>query len=224
MIYYKDIILLIGGKVGVKIVEAGNLLIIDFEFTMPEGKYSPQNFFPEIIEAGIVKSVNGEVVETFSSYIRPKKFPKLTKRCKSFLNITQHQVDEGMRFEDFIRKLNELDSEKNCTIITWGNMDMKVLKQNCMFNHIPFPFKGEMRDLSLEYKNFFGDRTLTGLWKAAEEYGDKGTGTHHKALDDALTAYKLFKLVEQDKQYLEKPKPPTIGERIDLSELFRRAT
>lgn len=224
MIYYKDSILLIGGKVGVKIVEAGNLLIIDFEFTMPEGKYSPQNFFPEIIEAGIVKSVNGEVVETFSSYIRPKKFPKLTKRCKSFLNITQNQVDEGMRFEDFIRKLNELDPEKNCTIITWGNMDMKVLKQNCMFNHIPFPFKGEMRDLSLEYKNFFGDRTLTGLWKAAEEYGDKGTGTHHKALDDALTAYKLFKLVEQDKQYLEKPKPPTIGERIDLSELFRRAT
>nr|WP_194382838.1 3'-5' exonuclease KapD [Bacillus mojavensis] len=215
---------MIGGKVGVKIVEAGNLLIIDFEFTMPEGKYSPQNFFPEIIEAGIVKSVNGEVVETFSSYIRPKKFPKLTKRCKSFLNITQNQVDEGMRFEDFIRKLNELDPEKNCTIITWGNMDMKVLKQNCMFNHIPFPFKGEMRDLSLEYKNFFGDRTLTGLWKAAEEYGDKGTGTHHKALDDALTAYKLFKLVEQDKQYLEKPKPPTIGERIDLSELFRRAT
>nr|WP_207203646.1 3'-5' exonuclease KapD [Bacillus halotolerans] len=215
---------MIGGKAGVKIVEAGNLLIIDFEFTMPEGKYSPQNFFPEIIEAGIVKSVNGEVVETFSSYIRPKKFPKLTKRCRSFLNITQNQVDEGMRFEDFIRKLNELDPEKNCTIITWGNMDMKVLKQNCMFNHIPFPFKGEMRDLSLEYKNFFGDRTLTGLWKAAEEYGDKGTGTHHKALDDALTAYKLFKLVEQDKQYLEKPKPPTIGERIDLSELFRRAT
>lgn len=50
------------------------------------------------------------------------------------------------------------------------------------------------------------------------------TGTDHKALDDALTAYKLFKLVEQDKQYLEKPKPPTIGERIDLTELLKRAT
>lgn len=131
-----------------------SLLIIDFEFTMPDGKYSPQNFFPEIIETGIVKSIDDEVVETFSSYVRPKKFPKLTKRCKSFLKITQKQVDEGMRFEDFIRKLNELDPEKNSTIITWGNMDMKVLKQNCMFNHIPFPFKGEMRDLSLEYKNF----------------------------------------------------------------------
>jgi sporulation inhibitor KapD len=205
-------------------VDQNNLLIIDFEFTMPEGKYSPQNFFPEIIEAGIVKSVDDAVVETFSSYIKPKKFPKLTKRCKSFLKITQKDVDEGMKFEEFIRKLNELDPQKDCTIVTWGNMDMKVLKQNCMFNHIPFPFKGEMRDLSLEYKNFFGDRTLTGLWKAAEEYGDEGTGTHHKALDDALTTHKLFKRVEQDKQYLEKPKPPTIGERIDLSEVLRRAT
>lgn len=109
-----------------------------------------------------------------------------------------------MRFEDFIRKLNELDPEKNSTIITWGNMDMKVLKQNCMFNHIPFPFKGEMRDLSLEYKNFFGDRTLTGLWKAAEEYGDSGTGTHHKALDDALTAYKLFKLASGHLPHLQR--------------------
>ncbi|AKL86117.1 3'-5' exonuclease KapD [Bacillus atrophaeus] len=205
-------------------MDQNNLLIIDFEFTMPEGKYSPQNFFPEIIEAGIVKSVDDAVVETFSSYIKPKKFPKLTKRCKSFLMITQKDVDEGMKFEEFIRKLNELDPQKDCTIVTWGNMDMKVLKQNCMFNHIPFPFKGEMRDLSLEYKNFFGDRTLTGLWKAAEEYGDEGTGTHHKALDDALTTHKLFKRVEQDKQYLEKPKPPTIGERIDLSEVLRRAT
>lgn len=44
---------------------------------MPDGKYSPQNFFPEIIEAGIVKSIDDEVVETFSSYVRPKKFPKL---------------------------------------------------------------------------------------------------------------------------------------------------
>lgn len=42
-----------------------SLLIIDFEFTMPDGKYSPQNFFPEIIEAGIVKSIDDEVVETF---------------------------------------------------------------------------------------------------------------------------------------------------------------
>ncbi|MCI3987851.1 putative 3'-5' exonuclease KapD, partial [Bacillus vallismortis] len=31
-----------------------SLLIIDFVFTMPEGKYSPQLFFADIIEAGRV--------------------------------------------------------------------------------------------------------------------------------------------------------------------------
>ncbi|ASB90550.1 3'-5' exonuclease KapD [Bacillus sonorensis] len=205
-------------------MKPSTLLIIDFEFTMPEGKYHPQNFFPEIIEAGIVKVVDDEVAETFSSYIKPKKFPKLTRRCKSFLNITQEKVDQGMTFHSFIDKLKELDPDQNSVIITWGNMDMKVLKQNCMFNHVPFPFKGEMRDLSMEYKEFFGDKTLTNLWKAAEEYGDLGTGKQHKALDDAMTTYKLFQLVERDKQYLENPKPTTIGERIDLSKVFPHAT
>ncbi|MBW4887244.1 MAG: 3'-5' exonuclease KapD, partial [Bacillus sp. (in: Bacteria)] len=108
-------------------MEASTLLIIDFEFTMPEGKYHPQNFFPEIIEAGIVKAVHDEVVETFSSYIKPKKFPKLTRRCKKFLSITQEQVDQGITFNALIEKLRELDPDQNSAIITWGNMDMKVL-------------------------------------------------------------------------------------------------
>ena len=51
LIYYHKISFLIGGKAGVKKVDQRSLLIIDFEFTMPDGKYSPQNFFPEIIEA-----------------------------------------------------------------------------------------------------------------------------------------------------------------------------
>ncbi|MDA1476229.1 3'-5' exonuclease KapD [Bacillus changyiensis] len=205
-------------------MKSSTILVIDFEFTMPEGKYRPQNFFPEIIEAGVVKAANHQVIETFSSYVKPKKFPKLTRRCKTFLNITQKQVDQGITFATLIEKLKALDSKQDSVIITWGNTDMKILKQNCIFNHISFPFKGEMRDLSMEYKNFFGDKTLTNLWKAAEEYGDSGMGKQHKALDDAMTTYKLFQLVERDKQYLGKPKPTTIGERIDLSKVFPQAT
>lgn len=78
-------------------MEASTLLIIDFEFTMPEGKYHPQNFFPEIIEAGIVKAVHDEVVETFSSYIKPKKFPKLTRRCKNFSALRRNRLTKASR-------------------------------------------------------------------------------------------------------------------------------
>nr|WP_175579216.1 MULTISPECIES: 3'-5' exonuclease KapD [Bacillus] len=204
-------------------VEQKTVLVVDFEFTMPDGKYHPQNFFPEIIEAGVVKAADETIIDTFSSYVKPKKFPKLTKRCKSFLGITQEDVESGISFEEFIEKLVSLDGGENCEIITWGNMDMKVLKQNCMLNHIAFPFKGKLRDLAFEYKTFFGDRTLTGLRKAAKEYGSEGAGKHHKALDDAMTTYQLLTLFEKDRAYVENPQTTKIGELIDFSHFFDSA-
>ncbi|MEH7545113.1 MULTISPECIES: 3'-5' exonuclease KapD [Bacillaceae] len=196
-------------------------LFIDFEFTMPERNVRMKDFFAEIIEVGIVAIVDDQVTEQFSSYVTPLKFPKLSERCKSFLHITQQQVDRGLTIYELIKKLAEFNKDNvDTTIVTWGNMDMKVLRQNCLMAGVPFPFKGAELDLSMEYKRFFGDQNQTGLWKAVQEYGKEGTGKHHRALDDALTTYNIFKLVEKDKRYLEKPKPTTIGDRIDFSKLL----
>ncbi|WP_243387670.1 3'-5' exonuclease KapD [Bacillus kexueae] len=195
-------------------------LFIDFEFTMPEGKSLPKGFFPEIIEAGYVVVSANKIIKKYSSYIKPTFFPSLTNRCKKFLQISQEQVDLGITFPDFIQLLQQDVFENRTTVVTWGNMDMKVLRQNCHKHRLPFPFQHKELDLSMEYKKFFGDRNQTGLWKAVEAYGKKGTGKHHRALDDALTTYKIFQLVEKDKQYLAKPKPTTIGERVDLSKLL----
>lgn len=198
------------------------LLFIDFEFTMPEGKANPKGFYPEIIEVGIVSVRNHKVEEQFSSYVRPVRFPLLSERCKTFLQISQAKIDEGISFSELLTTLNKYNEHSPATVITWGNMDMKVLRQNCQMNNEIFPFSGKSRDLSMEYKKFFGDRNQTGLWKAVEEYGKKATGKHHCALDDALTTYNLFKLVEEDKRYLQKPTPPTIGDRIDLSKVLNK--
>jgi len=198
------------------------LLFIDFEFTMPEGKSNPKGFYPEIIEVGIVSVKNQKIEEQFSSYVKPNQFPNLSERCKTFLQISQEKIDQGMTFTELLGILSNYNQKAPTTVITWGNMDMKVLRHNCEMNKIEFPFTGKFRDLSMEYKKFFGDRNQTGLWKAVEEYGKKATGKHHRALDDALTTYNLFKLVEDDKRYLQKPTPPTIGDRIDLSEVLNK--
>ncbi|MEH7416979.1 3'-5' exonuclease KapD [Neobacillus drentensis] len=196
-------------------------LFIDFEFTMPERNVRMKDFFAEIIEVGIVAVVDDQVTEQFSSYVTPLKFPRLSERCKSFLHITQQQVDRGLTIYELIKKLAEFNKDNvDTTIVTWGNMDMKVLRQNCLMAGAAFPFKGAELDLSMEYKRFFGDQNQTGLWKAVQEYGKEGTGKHHRALDDALTTYNIFKLVEKDKRYLEKPQPTTIGDRIDFSKLL----
>lgn len=198
------------------------LLFIDFEFTMPEGKANPKGFYPEIIEVGIVSVKNQQIEEQFSSYVKPNKFPLLTERCKIFLQISQNKIDQGMTFSELLAVLNDYNNGSFTTVITWGNMDMKVLRHNCQMSGEEFPFTGKFRDLSMEYKKFFGDRNQTGLWKAVEEYGKKATGKHHRALDDALTTYNLFKLVEEDKRYLQKPSPTTIGDRIDLSKVLNK--
>lgn len=198
------------------------LLFIDFEFTMPEGKSNPKGFFPEIIEIGIVSVLNQEIEEQFSSYVRPINFPILSNRCKTFLQLSQSKINNGITFSELLTKLTKYNDHSLIKVITWGNMDMKVLRQNCQINDGEFPFKGNFRDLSMEYKKFFGDRNQTGLWKAVEEYGKKATGKHHCALDDALTTYNLFKLVEEDKRYLQKPTPPTIGDHIDLAKILKK--
>lgn len=201
---------------------AHQYLFIDFEFTMPEKSERFRGFYPEIIEAGIVSVVNEQIHEQFSSFVTPSRFPILSNRCKSFLHINQEQVEQGIAFQELIKKFDDYNRQYPSTIVTWGNMDMRVLRHNCIQSEIAFPFTGKERDLSMEYKRFFGDQNQTGLWKAVQEYGKEGTGKHHRALDDALTTYNIFKLVEKDKKYLEKPKPPTIGDRIDLSQLFNK--
>ncbi|WP_082687063.1 3'-5' exonuclease KapD [Bacillus sp. FJAT-27445] len=195
-------------------------LFIDFEFTMPEKNIRSREFFPEIIEAGIVSVIDNKIQSQFSAYVKPSRFPVLSERCKSFLHITQKQIDSGMPFTDLVNYFDELGRNQENTIVTWGNMDMKVLRHNCDAAGLPFPLKGKEIDLSMEYKRFFGDQNQTGLWKAVQEYGKEGTGRHHRALDDALTTYNIFKLVEKDKRYLEKPKPTTIGDRIDFSKFL----
>jgi sporulation inhibitor KapD len=202
--------------------ERRQYLFIDFEFTMPERNIRTKDFFAEIIEVGIVAVVDNEVIEQFSSFVSPRKYPKLSERCKSFLHISQQQVDKGLSIYELVKKLEEFNKNHyETTIVTWGNMDMKVLRHNCLEAGINFPFNnGKELDLSMEYKRFFGDQNQTGLWKAVQEYGKEGTGRHHRALDDALTTYNIFKLVEKDKRYLEKPEPTTIGDRIDFSKLL----
>ena len=166
--------------------EKERILFIDFEFTMPGPGSRRRGFYQEIIEAGAVLVESSRVIEQFSSYVRPLRFPILTERCRSFLNITQEQVNSGIPFQALVNKLESM-GDGSCQIVTWGNMDMKVLQQNCKAANVPFPFPCRQIDLSMEYKRFFGDQNQTGLWKAVQEYGRDGTGKHHRALDDGMT-------------------------------------
>ena len=159
--------------------ENGRTLFIDFEFTMPDRNSRRRGFYQEIIEAGAVLVDCGNIIEQFSSYVVPIRFPKLTDRCKSFLNISQAQVNSGISFQSLVERLDSMGGSRNCQVVTWGNMDMKVLQHNCQQASVPFPLPGKQIDLSMEYKRFFGDQNQTGLWKAVDRKSTRLNSSHH---------------------------------------------
>ncbi|MBO8173528.1 MAG: 3'-5' exonuclease KapD [Bacillaceae bacterium] len=198
-------------------------LFLDFEFTMPDDDKNRRGFFQEIIEVGLVRVVHNTVHETFSSFVKPEVNPFLNERCKNFLDITQDDVDSGITFHELVQQLQACTLHgTDTTVVTWGNMDTYVLRRQCDHWRVPYPFTGAELDLSLEHKRFYGEQNQSGLMKALLEFGQSANGKHHKALDDAMTTFEIFKLMEKDKQYLKKAESPSIGELVDLSSLFTK--
>lgn len=76
--------------------------------------------------------------------------------------------------------------------------------------------------MSFEYQRFFGNEQQTGLWKAIQEYGRTGVGQHHRALDDALTTYEIFRMIERDKEYMNRRETLTIGDRVNFSDIWKK--
>jgi sporulation inhibitor KapD len=195
-------------------------LFIDFEFTMPDSDEDRAAFVPEIIEAGIVSVVGDAVRDTFSSYVKPVLNPTLTKRCREFLHITQEQVDGGISFETLVEKINAYLKTRPTTIVTWGNSDLHVLQESCGRTPNLSLRDFEALDLAAEYKRFFGGHNTTSLKKAVMEYVGIGFDQRHRALDDALATYEVFKHYQKDRRFLNNAPNMTIGDRLDLTKLF----
>jgi sporulation inhibitor KapD len=193
------------------------LLFIDFEFTMPEKTEKERTHFPEIIEAGVVLVEDGKIIRQYRSFVKPEINPTLTERCKRFLQICQEDVDQGITFRELIQTLHSFYRLGSTVVVTWGNMDMVVLRKSCRYWNIPFPFEGRERDLSIEYMRFYGERNQTGLTKALEQYGKKEKRKHHRALEDALMTFEIFQYLQRDKQYLYNKAKNRIGDFVDLT-------
>jgi sporulation inhibitor KapD len=195
-------------------------VFLDFEFSMPENNVPRGSFTPEIIEAGIVTVCEDNITDTFSSFIKPIINPKLSSRCCEFLKISQSQVDNGIRLTDLANKIESITALAPTTIVTWGNSDLHILKASCQrqggFSLGTF----KELDLAEEYKRFFGGHNLTSLKNAVLDYVGADFDQRHRALDDALATYEVFKHYQKDRRFINSPNQTTIGDRLDMSKLL----
>ncbi|WP_066174396.1 3'-5' exonuclease KapD [Bacillus marinisedimentorum] len=196
-------------------------LFIDFEFTMPEAGTKGKRWSPEIIEAGFVSVKDGKIEDTFSSFVRPEENRILTGRCKEFLGISQEQIDTGISFKKLSAIYTYYIAKDRTTVVTWGNMDVPIMRRNFQAAGTPFIRPHRELDLAEAYRKFYGERNNTALRKAIVEYGKAGRGKNHRALDDALTTFEVFRHYEKDRSYLRQKDTATLGDKLDYGKMMQ---
>ena len=118
-------------------------IILDLEWnTAYSGKLAA--FVNEVIEFGAVKlDENLNIIDSFSSFVKPQIEKKLRSRVKTLTNISNDDVKNAEIFEavshDFARWVGQDD---DTIVMSWGDMDIRVLIDNfdyfCNIKGIPF--------------------------------------------------------------------------------------
>ena len=110
-----------------------DFVIYDTEYTTWEGAMARHWYgkdeYKEIIQIGALKISYPEfkVVDSLSLFIKPQKNPILSDYCKNLTGITQQDIDNGLSFEQGLKRF--LDFVGDNLVGSYGN-DCCVMAEN----------------------------------------------------------------------------------------------
>lgn len=182
----------------VTIIPKVNVLVIDLEATCSNDE-SITGSDMEIIEIGACWiSPNGEMLDTFQSFVRPVVNRVLTQFCTQLTTITQDQVDGAPAFDQVAPLLQAFAlkyAESESVWGSWGNYDRVQFEHDSHRHGVENPV-AHIPHANL--KKLFAKRRKikrVGMMGALQIAGIEHTGEHHRALDDAINIAKLLKEV-----------------------------
>ena len=143
----------------------------------------------KITEIGIMKIQNGEVIDTFSSFVNPQKH--IPQRVTEVTNITDDMVKDADTIDIVFPKVLEFIKDSVLVAHNAG-FDMGFLKQNAInlnydFNYTYIDTLSLAKDLFPEYKRYKLGRIAANLGIKVE--------VAHRALDDVDTTVKIFNIM-----------------------------
>jgi inhibitor of KinA sporulation pathway (predicted exonuclease) len=176
------------------------IIVYDLEMTVRRKKGQ----IAEIIEIGAAKVgfVNEipQIIGTFQSFVKPVIAPQLTADTTSFTGITQEDVSGAGTLSQVIRDYTEWMGTEEYFLCAWGPDDQRQLVQECRQQQISTDWivnhNNLQKMLSKVYK--LEKHQQMGLKPALEMLEIPFSGSHHRAMDDAInTAQILVKLFDQ---------------------------
>ncbi len=175
-------------------------VILDLEWNNTYGRKT-KSFINEIIEIGAVMlDEDLREISRFSSLIRSQIGKKLRGSVKQLTHITNEDLDNGLPFTKALSQLRRWIGNRDNTVVTWGDGDIRVLIENCRYlNGIEIvPFLSNYADLQSYFHSIFNSppSRQVGLSAAAQLLGiDEEDYSHHRALDDSLLTADVFRKI-----------------------------
>lgn len=174
-------------------------IVFDLEATCWEN--NDEGRLNEIIEIGAVKLDDTlEVIDEFSSYVKPIINPQLSEFCRSLTAIRQESVDSAPVFDVAINKFENwiFSTGDNVLLLSWGHYDRKqILREATEKNYsgkiIQFLEEGH-RSLKHEFAKVRRIKPC-GMAKALQMLDLPLEGVHHRGIDDAKNIARIFRTV-----------------------------
>lgn len=183
------------------------LLIIDVEATCWNNGDTRTKKDREIIEIGAVLLLDEQIkpkykddyAPSFTTFIQPVRYPKLTDFCTNLTSIKQSDVDGASFFSEalrsFLRQLSPYLGPKplkDMVWASWGAYDRKQMLMDCELHGVKYPF-GRHWNIKQAYSRSRGVKKGFGLSKALRQLDIPFTGTAHRGVDDAIMISKVVR-------------------------------
>lgn len=177
-------------------------IVLDLEATCYDklniNEIKPENWVSEIIEIGAVKvDANGNILDTFSKFLKPKKFPHISKFCNQLTTITQKDIDNAedanIVLKEFF-KWSNTNGYDDTKFVSWGFYDKKQFQSDLELNEIKQKWIRDDNHLSLKHlhSQWNNIKKPLGLGRACEFEKIKFEGVAHRGIDDAKNITKIF--------------------------------
>ncbi len=185
-------------------------VILDFEATCDQGKPpGPQEIieFPSVLMSG----QTFEVIDEFTSFVRPMHHPQLTPFCTELTGITQQQVDSAPLFPEVMAnhiawlrshnlQVTTGDPGESFAFITCGDWDLsRMLPNQCRVcepprNFIPHAYR-QWINIKWHYTAFRGTKKAPGMAGMMRGLGLELVGHHHSGIDDSRNIARIARLL-----------------------------
>ena len=178
-----------------------NYIVFDLEWNQCCDKEFENSRIPfEIIEIGAVKlDSKFNIIDTYSSIIRPRLYKKLQPHIRAILNYDESTLRTGRPFDMVCREFLKWCG-KDYIFCSWGSMDLSYLQNNMEYYHMtPLPVPLKYYNIQQIYADVSdSDGSIAKLEKAVNDLSieieeDK---PFHSAVNDAYYTGKVLKAIK----------------------------